>query len=89
MHVGSKGDCSDSQGVNALPLACVEVGKGIFRQVDGNHLKFGEFFGVIFEGKKDRVLGLLQDIEKEEQGVRKEEKKGPWEGRQGYSSKDN
>lgn len=29
--VGSKGDCSDVKEVNALPLACVEVGKGMSR----------------------------------------------------------
>lgn len=43
LSVGSKDDCSDVQGVNAIPLACFQVGKGMSRWVDGKHLKFREF----------------------------------------------
>lgn len=55
----------------------------------GDHIKFGEFLGVIFEAKEDRVLGLLREIEIEASWVRREEKKGPIDGRQKCSSKDN
>ncbi|KAF3657441.1 Brefeldin A-inhibited guanine nucleotide-exchange protein 5 [Capsicum annuum] len=89
LPIGSRGDCSDAQGVNTLTLACVELGKNMSRWVDGNHIKFGEFLGVTFEAKEDRVVGLLREIEIEARWVRREGKKGPTEGRQSCSSKDN
>ncbi|PHT48232.1 hypothetical protein CQW23_12440 [Capsicum baccatum] len=74
LSAGSKDDCSVVPGVNAMPIACVEVGKGMSRWANGKQLKFGEFLGVIFEGKEDRVLDLLRDIEKV-RGLRKGERR--------------
>ncbi|MCD7459388.1 hypothetical protein HAX54_040818 [Datura stramonium] len=69
-------------------LTRVEHGKSP-SWVGEKFLKFGEVLGVYFEGKEERVLDLLRDIEKEANGIREKERYDPREGMKMSSRKAN
>ncbi|MCE0480968.1 hypothetical protein HAX54_038278 [Datura stramonium] len=86
--------CGDAEAVEATPAPEMAPGMGLLCKnysrlialVEGpsswvgeKFLKFGEVLGVDFEGKEERVLDLLRDIEKEANGIREKESDDPRE----------